>query len=93
MAMGTVLTVIAVVGALLAAFVYFVGIPAEWKRAVEEKYIENMGESKAKDMMKGKLLCMTSRDGPCANQTQINSARCQRRTRSRLMQSRLGWAA
>ena len=50
----TALVIVGFVIAVVAAFVFFVGIPKEWKQGMEEKGAENMGESYAKDQLKGK---------------------------------------
>jgi hypothetical protein len=36
-----------------AIAIYFFGIPAEWKREMERKALETMGENKASYMVKG----------------------------------------
>lgn len=49
-------TLLAIVVGFLAAVVgaiYVFGIPNEWKKVMEEKALETMGENKASYMMKG----------------------------------------
>ena len=46
-------TVFAGIVALIAGAVYLFGIPPEYKRKMEEKALETMGENKASYMMKG----------------------------------------
>lgn len=41
--------------AVLVGAIYVFGIPSQWKRAMEEKALETMGENKASYMMKGKF--------------------------------------
>ncbi|KAF4556059.1 Hypothetical protein D9617_2g060260 [Elsinoe fawcettii] len=42
--------------ALVAAYVYLFGIPPQWKRAMERKALETMGENKASYLVKGRYL-------------------------------------
>lgn len=39
--------------AIAGAYIYLFGIPPEYKRAMEEKALETMGENKASYLMKG----------------------------------------
>lgn len=48
----TFFTALAGVLALAALYVYLFGIPPQWKRAMEDKALETMGENKASYMMK-----------------------------------------
>jgi TRAP-type uncharacterized transport system fused permease subunit len=48
-------TVVAGTLALIAAYVYFFGIPPEMKRKMEKQALETMGENKASYVMKGIL--------------------------------------
>jgi hypothetical protein len=54
MAASTYLTVLAAVVALIAGAVYLFGVPPQWKRAMEEKALETMGENKASYLVKGR---------------------------------------
>lgn len=49
-------TIIAGLAAVVAAYIYFFGVPPQMKRAMEEKALETMGENKASYMLKG-ILC------------------------------------
>jgi putative Mn2+ efflux pump MntP len=40
---------------LLAGWVYFVGIPEEWKKTLASEVLENMGENMATDALKSGL--------------------------------------
>jgi hypothetical protein len=53
MAASTYLSVLAAVVALMAGAVYLFGVPPQWKRAMEEKALETMGENKASYLVKG----------------------------------------
>jgi hypothetical protein len=53
MAASTYLAVLAAVVALMAGAVYLFGVPPQWKRAMEEKALETMGENKASYLVKG----------------------------------------
>ena len=46
-------TAIAGILAIAAVAIYFFGIPPEWKREMERKALETMGENKASYMLKG----------------------------------------
>lgn len=52
----TLLAIVVGLLAITAGAVYLFGIPSEWKRAMEEKALETMGENKASYMMKGAVL-------------------------------------
>lgn len=54
MAASTFLSVLAAVVALMVAAVYLFGIPPQWKRAMEDKALETMGENKASYLVKGR---------------------------------------
>ncbi|PSK60552.1 hypothetical protein C1H76_4446 [Elsinoe australis] len=51
----TFFTALAGVLALAALYVYLFGIPPQWKRAMEDKALETMGENKASYMMKNQI--------------------------------------
>lgn len=53
MAASTYLSVLAAVVALMVGAVYLFGIPPQWKRAMEDKALETMGENKASYLVKG----------------------------------------
>jgi hypothetical protein len=53
MAASTYLSVLAAVVALMVGAVYLFGVPPQWKRAMEEKALETMGENKASYLVKG----------------------------------------
>jgi len=53
MAASTYLSVLAAVVALIVGAVYLFGVPPQWKRAMEEKALETMGENKASYLVKG----------------------------------------
>lgn len=53
MSAATLLSVLAAVLALAAGAVFLFGIPPQWKRAMEDKALETMGENKASYMVKG----------------------------------------
>jgi hypothetical protein len=53
MAASTYLSVLAAVVALMIGAVYLFGVPPQWKRAMEEKALETMGENKASYLVKG----------------------------------------
>ncbi|KAF2221659.1 hypothetical protein BDZ85DRAFT_274645 [Elsinoe ampelina] len=48
-------TALAGILALAAAYVYLFGIPPQWKRAMEEKALQTMGENKASYLVKGQI--------------------------------------
>jgi len=48
-----ILTGLAGVIAIAGLYVYFFGIPPEWKREMEKKALETMGENKASYVLKG----------------------------------------
>ncbi|KAF2096621.1 hypothetical protein NA57DRAFT_58524 [Rhizodiscina lignyota] len=50
-----VVSVLAGIIALVAAYVYFFGIPPELKREMEEKALKTMGENKASYLMKDQI--------------------------------------
>lgn len=49
------LSVLAAMLALAVGAVYMFGVPPQWKRAMEEKALETMGENKASYLVKSKL--------------------------------------
>ncbi|KAF7340091.1 hypothetical protein MVEN_01927200 [Mycena venus] len=66
----TVLAVVAGVVALLAAYVYFFGIPPALKREMEERALKTMGENKASYLVKGQINKI-----PASDQKDIQEAR------------------
>lgn len=53
--MVSILTVFAGLIALTAAYVYFIGIPPEMKRKLEQQALRTMGENKMSYVVKGML--------------------------------------
>lgn len=53
MGAATFLSVLAGIIALVAGAIFLFGIPPQFKRAVEEKALETMGENKASYLVKG----------------------------------------
>ncbi|KAJ6519321.1 hypothetical protein C8R45DRAFT_18126 [Mycena sanguinolenta] len=64
------LSVIAAVFALLAAYIYFFGIPPAIKRDLEEKALKTMGENKASYLVKDQLNKI-----PASDQKDVQEAR------------------
>lgn len=90
MAASTYLSVLAAVVALMVGAVYLFGVPPQWKRAMEEKALETMGENKASYLVKG----MHDSISHCFNRLadkflllQIKSTASLRRTRRRSARS------
>ena len=52
-------TVLAGIVAIAAAAVYFIGIPVEWKRKMEETALEKMGENKGSHLKLHVCPCST----------------------------------
>ncbi|PNS13933.1 hypothetical protein CAC42_1424 [Sphaceloma murrayae] len=48
-------TALAGILAVVAGYVYLFGIPPQWKRAMENKALETMGENKASFMVKNQI--------------------------------------
>ncbi|KAI4833908.1 hypothetical protein E4T44_03943, partial [Aureobasidium sp. EXF-8845] len=67
MAASTYLAVLAAVVALMAGAVYLFGVPPQWKRAMEEKALETMGENKASYLVKGQINNL-----PASDQKDVN---------------------
>ena len=78
---ATVFTVIAGIVALIAGYLYVFGIPPQYKRAMEDKALETMGENKASYLMKGVHDCRLQTSFANMDGLQIKSARFQRLTR------------
>ncbi|KAK7064676.1 hypothetical protein R3P38DRAFT_3165697 [Favolaschia claudopus] len=53
--MSNILALLAGAAALLAAYVYFFGIPPAMKRELEEKALKTMGENKASYIVKDQI--------------------------------------
>ncbi|KAF2088139.1 hypothetical protein K490DRAFT_56154 [Saccharata proteae CBS 121410] len=66
----TVVSIIAGIVAVLAAYVFFVGIPPAVKRQMEEKALETMGENKASYVMKDQISKV-----PASDQKEINDVK------------------
>ncbi|TIA62610.1 hypothetical protein D6C77_02633 [Aureobasidium pullulans] len=64
------LSVLAAMLALAVGAVYMFGVPPQWKRAMEEKALETMGENKASYLVKGKLYQINSL--PATDQKDVN---------------------
>jgi hypothetical protein len=52
---STLVTALAGIIAVAAVLIYFFGIPPQWKREMEKKALETMGENKASYMLRGML--------------------------------------
>lgn len=59
------LTVLLGIIAVVALAVYFFGIPPQWKREMERKALETMGENKASYLIKGKPQFLCDRFSDC----------------------------
>ncbi|KAG9526569.1 hypothetical protein KCU71_g1180, partial [Aureobasidium melanogenum] len=68
MAASTYLAVLVAVVALMAAAVYMFGIPPQWKRAMEDKALETMGENKASYLVKDQINSL-----PASDQKDVNN--------------------
>ncbi|KAI5251046.1 hypothetical protein E4T42_04686 [Aureobasidium subglaciale] len=55
MAVSMYLAALAAIVASMVAAVYLFGIPVQWKRAMEEKALDTMGENKASYLVKGQI--------------------------------------
>jgi len=90
MAASTYLSVLAAVVALMVGAVYLFGVPPQWKRAMEEKALETMGENKASYLVKGRhssiFYCFINLANS-ARFLQIKSTASLRRTRRRSARS------
>ncbi|KAH0282472.1 hypothetical protein M436DRAFT_55013 [Aureobasidium namibiae CBS 147.97] len=62
MAASTYLSVLAAVVALIVGAVYLFGVPPQWKRAMEEKALETMGENKASYLVKDQINSLPASD-------------------------------
>ncbi|KAI4753147.1 hypothetical protein E4T52_14710 [Aureobasidium sp. EXF-3400] len=62
MAASTYLSVLAAVVALMVGAVYLFGVPPQWKRAMEEKALETMGENKASYLVKDQINSLPASD-------------------------------
>ena len=90
MAASTYLSVLAAVVALIVGAVYLFGVPPQWKRAMEEKALETMGENKASYLVKGmhsSISCCSTHPTDNVLFLQIKSTASLRRTRRRSARS------
>ncbi|KAI4718627.1 hypothetical protein E4T48_05119 [Aureobasidium sp. EXF-10727] len=67
MAASTYLSVLAAVVALMVGAVYLFGVPPQWKRAMEDKALETMGENKASYLVKNQINSL-----PASDQKDVN---------------------